>query len=678
MVENESQVRESSPTNLKGASRSATGKRVLCIDTEPETVKWLKLAGHRVSDVQMGYKTGTRSFVSPAPHEVDVIVCDLKRPACFDAFDWGPGSGNDNFRCKVIPWESVSDTYRQIGNRISAQHQVIRESQLPKVIPGTFGPKDVQRAIFAAGIPFLLMLNEEWLSHTDIVPNWVDVSWDFRRTSASQLEVSDPLSSVFPEFGREITLKLVLQHAIWKGPQLYNNVIKTTMTVVRNSVGDVFGQVVRLGRGSIWLIPQTHGNHEFAELFAARCDKVKLASSALSDTSKQVFVLSDPFPNSLEGVRREIDHWATQQNQGDPGSYHEVGVTSRLTHLRELERRLLEGERRPVSRSAPSGEITRTNSTSIDIFVSHSSVDVAIAHGLVRLLRSAIPSISPDQIRCTSLSGYKLEGGVDTDAQLRREILGTRVFVGLLTRESLASTYVLFELGARWGANLHLTPIVAAGMKKVDLQAPLTRLNAHSCAEEGDLHQFVNEVASSLGLATSRPDVYIGDLNDLMHISANEAKGRCSSGGPGNVATENRLRTSAKELERPEPAPQLHLAWRSSGWCWVMHYGERVLRISGDGTFVLDNVREPVLFTGVRVEGGEYVGTFDNFELKPKEPQVRGLNVDFKGRSPQGRENISVRLVFVDLRGNEYSTPEVTFKPIAEPERFGGLRWPKD
>lgn len=100
-------------------------------------------------------------------------------------------------------------------------------------------------------------------------------------------------------------------------------------------------------------------------------------------------------------------------------------------------------------------------------------------------------------------------------------------------------------------------------------------------------------------------------------------------------------------------APQLHIAWRFSGWCWVMHDGERVLRISGDATFVLDNVREPVIFTSVRVERGEYVGTFDNFELKPSEPHFRGLNVDFTGQSPKGRENITAKLTFVDLRGNE-------------------------
>ncbi len=51
----------------------------------------------------------------------------------------------------------------------------------------------------------------------------------------------------------------------------------------------------------------------------------------------------------------------------------------------------------------------------IDIFISHSSADKEITKTLIDLLRSAIPSISPDRIRCTSVPGYRLPGGADAD-----------------------------------------------------------------------------------------------------------------------------------------------------------------------------------------------------------------------------------------------------------------------
>jgi hypothetical protein len=77
---------------------------------------------------------------------------------------------------------------------------------------------------------------------------------------------------------------------------------------------------------------------------------------------------------------------------------------------------------------------------SINVFVSHSSADIEIAQTLIELLRSALPGLHPTQIRCTSAPGYKLPGGADTNNQLRREMRGTRTFIGLLTERSLQST----------------------------------------------------------------------------------------------------------------------------------------------------------------------------------------------------------------------------------------------
>ena len=126
-----------------------------------------------------------------------------------------------------------------------------------------------------------------------------------------------------------------------------------------------------------------------------------------------------------------------------------------------------------------------------------------------------------------------------------------------------------------------------------------------------------------------------------------------------------------------KPAAKLHVSWRVSGWCWVQHEGERVLRISGDTPILLENVQEKILITGVLIEGAEFVGVFDNFELTPGEKTFRGMNLDFRGITPENKEPVTVKLTFVDLRGNKYPTNETTFKPLASPQQFGGLPWPK-
>ena len=69
--------------------------------------------------------------------------------------------------------------------------------------------------------------------------------------------------------------------------------------------------------------------------------------------------LEDPYPNTLQTVREEMDYWVTRQGEGDPGSTWEVGIEDRLTHLRSLESRYREQMGQPVqssSRARESGE----------------------------------------------------------------------------------------------------------------------------------------------------------------------------------------------------------------------------------------------------------------------------------------------------------------------------------
>jgi hypothetical protein len=70
------------------------------------------------------------------------------------------------------------------------------------------------------------------------------------------------------------------------------------------------------------------------------------------------------------------------------------------------------------------------HNTTIKVFISHSSADIEIATALIELLRDAMPDLHPPTIRCTSVPGYKLFGGADTDNQLRQEMREALVFVG--------------------------------------------------------------------------------------------------------------------------------------------------------------------------------------------------------------------------------------------------------
>ena len=107
--------------------------------------------------------------------------------------------------------------------------------------------------------------------------------------------------------------------------------------------------------------------------------------------------------------------------------------------------------------------------TDLDIFISHSGQDQPIAYALIDLLRTAM-DIPSRRIRCTSVDGYRLPGGASTDDQLKREVRESKCFIALLTPRSIRSTYVLFELGARWGAQLPFIPLLAAGLNAHELE----------------------------------------------------------------------------------------------------------------------------------------------------------------------------------------------------------------
>jgi len=140
------------------------------------------------------------------------------------------------------------------------------------------------------------------------------------------------------------------------------------------------------------------------------------------------------------------------------------------------------------------------------VFISHSSKDADVALSLIELLRSGL-GLRDDQIRCTSVDGFRLPSGVNTDDVLKAEVQQAEAFIGLITPNSLASAYVLFELGARWGARRHMVPVLA-GLGPNALQGPLKGINSISAENIAQLHQLLSDLADTLRLERPRPAAY--------------------------------------------------------------------------------------------------------------------------------------------------------------------------
>lgn len=181
----------------------------------------------------------------------------------------------------------------------------------------------------------------------------------------------------------------------------------------------------------------------------------------------------------------------------------------------------LEAEMRAVKPELPMAPKTKKQ---LSVFISHSSKDEKLALALVTLLRSAL-NIPAEQIRCTSINGYRLPIGTDTEERLRDEVLDAKAFIGLITPSSIASAYVMFELGARWGAKLHLAPLLGAGAGVECLQGPLSSLNALGCKDVAQVHQLISDLGDLLDIQESqrtKPAVYQNLIDGLVNLSTSE------------------------------------------------------------------------------------------------------------------------------------------------------------
>ena len=206
--------------------------------------------------------------------------------------------------------------------------------------------------------------------------------------------------------------------------------------------------------------------------------------------------------------------------------------SSLLDFLREYKDRsqeesieVLEEESFPIQFNTASEFDPESRGEGVLIFISHSSSDVRFAAHIVDLIRSSI-MVSPDKIRCTSLDGYRLSIGAEVDKQLRYELLNCKAFIALVSPNSIQSTYVLFEMGARWGAGFSIFPLLVPGAEPELLSGPLYDISALDMSSRPQLQQLVGDLSDYLDIDPQKPPVYDSIITAILSeppISDSEA-----------------------------------------------------------------------------------------------------------------------------------------------------------
>ena len=184
------------------------------------------------------------------------------------------------------------------------------------------------------------------------------------------------------------------------------------------------------------------------------------------------------------------------------------------------------------------------STTSMRVFISHSNNDVEVAKLLIELIGKAL-HLRSDEVRCTSVDGYRMQAGAPIDERLRAEVHDAELLIGLITPNSLGSAYVFFELGARWGAGKHMIPLLASGVTPEQLEGPLADINALDSRDDGQVYQLLEDAAKYLQISLDRASSYAVEVNKLVQVSS-EA-----------TAVEKRLPTISEHPQLSEEARTL-------------------------------------------------------------------------------------------------------------------------
>jgi hypothetical protein len=153
------------------------------------------------------------------------------------------------------------------------------------------------------------------------------------------------------------------------------------------------------------------------------------------------------------------------------------------------------------------------------IFLSHSSSDLTFAEAFVQLLVDTM-RVTPQELRCTSVPGFRIPIGTETAHRLRDELSACDIVIGLLTQRSVTSSWVLFELGCRWGHDRLIAPVLAGSLTPREFPGPLQDFTAYRSDNTVDVQNMLIQVSEQAGLPLMAHDDLVRRCDSFASLVA--------------------------------------------------------------------------------------------------------------------------------------------------------------
>jgi hypothetical protein len=117
--------------------------------------------------------------------------------------------------------------------------------------------------------------------------------------------------------------------------------------------------------------------------------------------------------------------------------------------------------------------------------------------------------------------GHALRFGTTIESQLKIGIREGKVLFALLTQDSIMSSWVLYELGAAWGLDRLIIPILGPGVAYKDLPGSLAQYPCISVDEpdvrvRSRIEEVLNQVATALVVQRKKGGRQVTAVQDLI------------------------------------------------------------------------------------------------------------------------------------------------------------------
>jgi hypothetical protein len=291
---------------------------------------------------------------------------------------------------------------------------------------------------------------------------------------------------LLPSGSREIALWLVPSRTCEPQERLALRSLKETLWSGINSTNAKYEG--SSGHGS--RLPELFRVHR--ERFAKWIQEVERVSREFNGPpGSALFLLVEGFWTLTEALFRMVESGTGNQN----------GLLDDWLEFASDHLKLAEREHR--CRMPKGGGVSQ-----IRLFISHSSTDQVLAEAFSTLVMASFEGLREQEIRCTSVGGLKLATGAHSSTTLKADLANASEVVGILTKASLASPYVLFELGAAWGREASVRTLLGPDADYSDLRAPISELNVRKLADRDDVVTLLDELAEGLKVE-KRSSVFI-------------------------------------------------------------------------------------------------------------------------------------------------------------------------